>query len=238
MYDKDHGCFPDHPTPWSSFDDDSVSSSSSRNPTPRNKRRQSPPIPRKRSRDRDRDRDYVPENANSENAIPHGTEPRTTEPRIPGNRRERRRQHDRFAAALKVADDSLYEFVGIVPQVIRIVLQVVRIFRTPVVYAFALMSVYGILAVIYAVLVGAAVSSLCVLPGVASFASEMCGPDPTVGRYSDYPDFPKLMQLQAGFEEVVVDSHDFVVFSGDLKHSETAVRDLNSLVKASKLVCK
>ncbi|KAI5858806.1 hypothetical protein BZA05DRAFT_382489 [Tricharina praecox] len=98
--------------------------------------------------------------------------------------------------------------------------------------------------VAYSSLVGAAVGTLCALPGVPFFMTEICdqGQEGMAGakggRAGEQPDFQTLMRLQAGFEEMVEECHDFTVFAWDLRHSETAVRDLTSLVKPSRLACK
>jgi len=125
------------------------------------------------------------------------------------------------------------------------------IIRKPLIYGLALWLVCAMLVVVYSVLAGAAVSSLCALPGVSLFAHELCEPldsllrpalqhrpDEGLAAGIQRQDFPKLMELQAGLEDVLDDSHGFFVFSWDMRHSETAVRDLRSLVKASKLSCK
>ncbi|KAI5781805.1 hypothetical protein EDC01DRAFT_619263 [Geopyxis carbonaria] len=100
-------------------------------------------------------------------------------------------------------------------------------------------SVYGMMA------------PLCNIPGVGMLELPFCetGPD---GGYSGSggwggrrardrkasAEFPKFIELQTSFEGVLESSAGGSVMAQDLKNSEVAVRDLNTLVKHSKLASK
>lgn len=97
-----------------------------------------------------------------------------------------------------------------------------------------------LLAVIFQYFCDAFLSSvvvpICNLP-IVSLALPFC---PSVLSWSSTrpaPDYPKLLQLQAGFEDLL-ESSAGTALALDLKKSEIAIRDLRTLVKASNLVCK
>jgi len=75
---------------------------------------------------------------------------------------------------------------------------------------------------------------ICNLP-IISLALPFC---PTVSSWSGAtPDYPKLLQLQSGFEDLL-ESSSGTALALDIKKSEIAIRDLSTLVKTSDLVCK
>ncbi|CAZ85127.1 unnamed protein product [Tuber melanosporum] len=85
-------------------------------------------------------------------------------------------------------------------------------------------------------------SPICALPGasllnvpICDFASASTG-NGDDGNRIPQTDFPKLINLQASFEDILESSAGGSSMALDLKNSEVAVRDLSMLVRASKLV--
>ncbi|KAG0640912.1 hypothetical protein HOY80DRAFT_883988 [Tuber brumale] len=85
-------------------------------------------------------------------------------------------------------------------------------------------------------------SPMCLLPGasllnvpICDFASAGTGIGDD-GNRTPQTDFPKLINLQASFEDILESSSGGSSMALDLKNSEVAVRDLSMLVRASKLV--
>jgi hypothetical protein len=123
---------------------------------------------------------------------------------------------------------------------------VIWLIRRPLAWALAVVILYVLAGVAWMWIrntMFAALSPLCVLPGMGSVGLPFCEKDERWnGKWSEAKgagrDFPKLIDLQAHFEGVLENSVGGSVMAMDLKNSEIAVRDLNSLVKHSKLVCK
>ncbi|PWW75053.1 hypothetical protein C7212DRAFT_205809, partial [Tuber magnatum] len=85
-------------------------------------------------------------------------------------------------------------------------------------------------------------SPMCAMPGVSLLDIPICdfasagtgiGED---GSRIPQTDFPKLINLQASFEDILENSAGGSSMALDLKNSEVAVRDLSMLVRVSKLV--
>ncbi|CUS12068.1 unnamed protein product [Tuber aestivum] len=85
-------------------------------------------------------------------------------------------------------------------------------------------------------------SPLCAMPGVSLLDVPICdfagagagiGGD---GNRISQTDFPRLINLQASFEDILENSAGGSSMALDLKNSEVAVRDLSMLVRVSKLV--
>lgn len=83
-------------------------------------------------------------------------------------------------------------------------------------------------------------SPICAMPGVSllnvpicDFAGTGSGND---GNPTSQTDFPRLINLQASFEDILENSAGGNSMALDLKNSEAAVRDLSMLVRVSRLV--
>lgn len=125
--------------------------------------------------------------------------------------------------------------------------------RRPLAWALAVFILYALAGVAWMWLrssMYAALAPLCALPGIDVIGLPLCedrdsrwntnlgakwkaGSGSSAGR-----DFPKLIDLQTHFEAVLESSVGGSVMALDLKNSEIAVRDLNSLVKHSRLECR
>lgn len=77
---------------------------------------------------------------------------------------------------------------------------------------------------------------ICNLPFV-SLALPFCTTVSSWPGAPPMPDYPKLLQLQSGFEDLL-ESSSGTSLALDIKKSEIAIRDLSTLVKTSDLVCK
>ena len=125
--------------------------------------------------------------------------------------------------------------------------------RRPLAWALAVAILYLLAAVAWTWLrnsMYAALAPLCALPGIGTIGLPLCEGrdsrwDASLGAKwkassssSAGRDFPKLIDLQTHFEGVLESSVGGSVMALDLKKSEIAIRDLNTLVKHSKLVCR
>jgi hypothetical protein len=124
--------------------------------------------------------------------------------------------------------------------------------RKPLVILLALWTLYVLLGLAYIWAKNTAISTmmpLCGLPGISLMGFAMCdqwsagiegggGGMWTTGGVGGIGDFPKLMDLQSHLESVLDSRVMGSVMVHDLKNSEIAVRDLNTLVRSSKLQCK
>ena len=116
------------------------------------------------------------------------------------------------------------------------------IVQKPLAWLAAIFLVYIILGVTWIWLrnsVLSALSPLCAIPGMIVVGLPFCNLDAWSGsRESRSSDFPKLIDLQSHFTEVLEDSVGGSAMALDLKNSEIAVRDLNSLVRHSSLLSR
>ena len=85
-------------------------------------------------------------------------------------------------------------------------------------------------------------SPICAMPGVSLLNVPICDYASTGtgsgndGNPTSQTDFPRLINLQASFEDILENSAGGNSMALDLKNSEAAVRDLSMLVRVSKLV--
>ncbi|KDQ19132.1 hypothetical protein BOTBODRAFT_103313 [Botryobasidium botryosum FD-172 SS1] len=77
---------------------------------------------------------------------------------------------------------------------------------------------------------------ICTLP-VLSTALPFCPAVHSWKNASIAPDYPKLLELQSGFENLL-ESSSGTALALDIKKAEIALKDLNTMVKISHLVCK
>ncbi|KAF2177641.1 hypothetical protein K469DRAFT_719561 [Zopfia rhizophila CBS 207.26] len=80
-----------------------------------------------------------------------------------------------------------------------------------------------------------ALSPLCIVPGSSYIFPSCATPSPT--KPQD-PSFEDLMNVQSAFEDVLQSSMDGFSLPTDMKRSEASIRDLNTLVRYSKLPSK
>lgn len=232
-----HSTSYDDDTPLNSSDDDDYRNNynlrprrtaSPRSSTPLTRRSATiPPSPLRRR---------APPSARAPPARPKRTRPRSraspAHPAIPS-----------ASALAKSSAGFVWDILGLV----------VWLVRKPLMWGVALVLLYTLccMLVVWARnSVYLALSPVCAVPGVSSLGFPFCddsggggyslwgwggGGAASDGSHMDGNEFPKLMKLQTSFEELLEDSVGGTVMARDLKNSEIAVRDLNSLVKHSKL---
>lgn len=120
--------------------------------------------------------------------------------------------------------------------------------RKPLAWVITLYLLAICVSYLYSFLRGAifsALSPLCLLPGTDHLpfclptpSSPTANPPWSVPAEGINPHFPGLMELQGQFGSVLEESGGAGVMALDLKNSEMAIRDLNTLIKASSLTCR
>lgn len=130
---------------------------------------------------------------------------------------------------------------------------VVWVVRKPLAWALALGLLYTLCGMLWIWARNSmfiALSPVCLIPGISGLELPFCkdtsrravGPDWGWGGRGEPKisggDFPNLINLQTSFEALLEDSVSGTIMARDLKNSEIAVRDLNSLVKHSNLECR
>jgi hypothetical protein len=166
-----------------------------------------------------------------------------TSPR--SSRRRPRKEPSPPPLSASVAGELVLSSAGFVKDVLAYVLWLVR---KPLVIILALWTLYVLLGLAYVWAKNTAIDALmplCGLPGVSLMGFSMCDRwsiGETRGMWSPdaggFGDFPRLMDLQSHFESVLDSRVVGSVMVHDLKNSEIAVRDLNTLVRHSNLQCK
>jgi hypothetical protein len=118
-----------------------------------------------------------------------------------------------------------------------------RLIKKPIVYAivlylFAVLLSFAFKFAAHSLLKIAA--PICMLPGAALLDIPFCGYllDERSGKHHGKGDFPELINLQSNFESILENSVGGSSMALDLKNSEVAVRDLSTLVRVSKLLCR
>ncbi|RPB04507.1 hypothetical protein L873DRAFT_1666644 [Choiromyces venosus 120613-1] len=130
--------------------------------------------------------------------------------------------------------------------VAEVILMGLGFLRKPLIYLFY---IYIFAVLIFYILQFAAeslyrmMSPICALPGMSLLEVPICDFARRTGSGDDgtriqQTDFPKLINLQASFEDILENSAGGSSMALDLKNSEVAVRDLSMLVRVSKLVNK
>jgi len=110
-----------------------------------------------------------------------------------------------------------------------------RLMKTPISYLLALWFLFGLALIIRNLIttsIYASLSPICRIPGVSLIGLPFCPLD-----YADETgqQFPKLMDVQSKFEEVMEQSVGGVALSFDMKWTESSMRDLRTLVRHSHL---
>lgn len=147
-------------------------------------------------------------------------------------------------------------FVGFATEVVATTLKIVRKPLGVIVALYILIVIMSSAGNYIADTVFAVLSPLCYIPGVAALniipyckyvMVDSEGDETRAGKGRKHrlwtgryvaPDYPQLINLQSEFEEILGHSAMGYALALSMKNAEISIRDLSTLVRVSKLICK
>lgn len=142
------------------------------------------------------------------------------------------------------ATEDISSVVGSTAGFLRdILLTALRLIKKPIVYAIVLYLFLVLLSFAFKFALHSLqkiAAPFCLLPGAALLDIPFCSYvlEARSGKQHMKGDFPELINLQSNFESILENSAGGSSMALDLKNSEVAVRDLSTLVRVSKLLCR